>query len=104
MAHPKKSKSPSVRALARFAAVSHARLLASGKAPMVSKIPNPVQRAWEVFSEAKATLADKLTRKHAMDLAMAAGVSYHTARTQYQEWKQAGDRDNATTRKLYGTQ
>lgn len=71
---------------------------------MVSKAANPVQKAWEVFSDAKAKLGATLTRKHAMDLAMVAGVSYHTARTQYQEWKQAGDRDNATTRKLYGSQ
>lgn len=88
--------------LAKYGAMSHAKLLSSGKAPMVSKVVNPVQKAWEVFSEAKATHGKALTRKYAMDLAMACGVSYHTARTQYQEWKQAGDRDNATTKKLYG--
>ena len=46
-----------------------------------SAIKSPVKVAWDIFS------ADpNLTRKDAITKAVDAGVSYYTARTQYQLW------------------
>jgi hypothetical protein len=73
--------------------ISHGQLIASGKAPSVSKARNPVHAAWNAFDATKAALGDKFTRKAAIDFAMESGVAFYTARTQYQEWKAAGDRD-----------
>ncbi len=44
-------------------------------------------------------LGARFSRKAAIDAALAAGVAFYTARTQYQEWKQAGDRDHAHAEK-----
>lgn len=58
-----------------------------------SRAANPCFTAWETFSNLKATLGATFTRKAAIEAACRAGVAFYTARTQYQQWKEAGDRD-----------
>jgi hypothetical protein len=67
-----------------------------------SIVGSPVKYAWEVFSWVKDHLGDKFTRKAAIETAVKKGVAFYTARTQYQAWREAGDRDRATHEKLYG--
>lgn len=71
----------------------HAQLVATNRILHKSKVRNPVQFAWETFERAKVELGDKFRRKTAIDYAIARGLAFYTARTQYQEWKKAGDRD-----------
>lgn len=83
MAHksPKSAKKPK-------APMSHSAMVASGKITHKSKIQSPVSVCWDIFDEHR-----NLSRKDAMNLAIAAGVAFYTARTQYQAWKVAGDND-----------
>lgn len=83
----------------RKKSISHAKLVASGKAPASSRAKHPCQVAWEVFSATLAKLGTKFTRKLAIDAALKAGVAFYTARTQYQQWKEAGDNDRKTQAK-----
>lgn len=46
-----------------------------------SEVESPVNTAWNIFSE-----SPELRRKDAIAKAVDAGVSYYTARTQYQLW------------------
>lgn len=48
-----------------------------------STVANPVQAAWGLFGEL-AQRPGGVTRKDAVAAAMAAGIAYYTARTQYQ--------------------
>lgn len=48
-----------------------------------STIANPVQAAWQLFGELAAR-PQGVTRKEAVAAAMAAGIAFYTARTQYQ--------------------
>lgn len=84
--------------------ISHAELVAKGRISHKSKIISPVRTCWELFASMKKELGDKLTRKLAIDSALKKGVAFYTARTQWQEWRQAGDRDRANHERLYGTQ
>lgn len=68
-----------------------------------STLDSPVKRCWQIFEDAKVQLGPKFCRKLAIDIALKKGIAYYTARTQWQEWRQAGDRDVATTKRLYGT-
>lgn len=80
---PKKRKTP-----------SHASLLAAGKLAHKSKVKNPVQAAWESFERSRKDHGF-VKRKLFIDEALARGLAFYTARTQFQEWKKAGDRDRA---------
>ncbi len=61
--------------------------------PRESKAKSPVKLCWELFDKLKTDKGAKFSRKEAIDAAMKLGVAYYTARTQYWEWKQAGDPD-----------
>lgn len=70
---------------------THARA-ASGKGanPMPrSTVQGPVGVAWALYASLYAQHGPALTRKQATTAAMAAGVAFYTARTQYQLWRQA---------------
>lgn len=72
-----------------------------------SKQKSPVKLCWEIFDEVKKKLGDTMTRKLAIDTAERRGIAFYTARTQYQEWKKAGDNDSRTRDaqvKKYGVQ
>ena len=78
-----KSKKPS----------SHATLVETGKILKKSKVKNPCQACWEIFSDHKTRLGAAMRRKDAIDDCLKQGIAFYTARTQYQAWKQAGDND-----------
>lgn len=54
-----------------------------------STVDKPVAVAWALYAQLYAQHGVALTRKQATDAAMAAGVAFYTARTQYQLWRQA---------------
>lgn len=62
-----------------------------------SSIQSPCQIVWEVASEMAAK--GGYTRKQVIEACMAKGVAYYTARTQYQQWKAAGDNDKKNAAK-----
>ena len=63
-------------------------MIAAGKIRRKSKTKGSVRMAWELFDKHRA-----LGRKACVDKAIEAGIAFHTARTQYQAWKKAGDND-----------
>lgn len=94
---PAAKKAVAKKSPARKAPVKKAAVTKKAKAPAAPKvgtyadmeakhrgksgIESPVQVAWNIFS------ADpELRRKDAISKAVEAGVSYYTARTQYQLW------------------
>lgn len=52
-----------------------------------STVSNPVQVAWQLYAALYQQHGPALTRTQACNAAMAAGVAYYTARTQYQLWR-----------------
>lgn len=54
-----------------------------------STVLAPVAHAWSLYARMYAEHGVALTRKQATEQAMADGVAYYTARTQYQLWRQA---------------
>lgn len=74
--------------------LSHAKMVLLNKITRASKAKSPVKLAWETFDANRGK-----TRKDSIDAAIAKGVAFYTARTQYQAWKQAGDRDAASAAK-----
>ena len=54
-----------------------------------STVTGPVAHAWSLYARMYAEHGVSLTRKQATEQAMAEGVAYYTARTQYQLWRQA---------------
>lgn len=54
-----------------------------------STVANPVQTAWQLYAALYQQHGPALTRTQACNAAMAAGVAYYTARTQYQLWRTA---------------
>lgn len=59
--------------------------------PNKSRVKSPVKYCWEIFDKLKARLGPNLTRKYAIATAVDKGVAFYTARTQWQEWRRAGD-------------
>lgn len=64
------------------------------KGPFINPMPrstvaNPVQVAWALYASLYQQHGPALTRTQACNAAMAAGVAYYTARTQYQLWRTA---------------
>jgi hypothetical protein len=74
--------------------LSHAAMVKSGKFAHKSKAENPVQLVWEL-----ASANPKLRRRDIINLCLAKGVAFYTARTQYQLWRAAGLRDEAAAKK-----
>jgi hypothetical protein len=57
-----------------------------------SQLQNPVEWVWNFFDQQKAKAdakGEKISRKGAIALAVAKGIAFYTARTQYQSWKTA---------------
>lgn len=54
-----------------------------------STVQGPVAHAWSLYARMYEQHGVSLTRKQATEQAMAEGVAYYTARTQYQLWRQA---------------
>lgn len=54
-----------------------------------STVANPVQTAWQLYAALYQQHGPALSRTQACNAAMAAGVAYYTARTQYQLWRTA---------------
>ena len=54
-----------------------------------STVQGPVAHAWALYAQLYAQHGVSLTRKVATQAAIAQGVAYYTARTQYQLWRQA---------------
>lgn len=53
---------------------------------------NPVEWVWGFFDRQKAKAdakGEKISRKGSIELAVAKGIAFYTARTQYQSWKSA---------------
>jgi hypothetical protein len=63
-----------------------------------STVENPCQLVWDL---ADKMVAKGATRKEVMDAAIAKGVAFYTARTQYQLWSQAS-REDTRRRKEVG--
>jgi len=91
---------PEEQALALAAAVAAAKLNTPAPAPVKVEIPmlrkslvkTPVFASWDMFDSLRKAAEEAgtpLRRKDAVAYAVAAGIAFYTARTQYQSWKTA---------------
>lgn len=74
--------------------LSHARMIQLNKIKRKSSTKSPVALAWEIYNR-----NPRMVRKDAINLALAAGIAFYTARTQYQAWRTAGNNDRKAAEK-----
>ncbi len=79
------------------AAVTLGEMVKLDQIPRLSTVKSPCQIVWETASEMQKK--GGFTRKDVLAACMEKGVAYYTARTQYQQWKAAGDNDKKAAAK-----